>query len=57
LVAKFNTIVYVSCNPSTLTDNLNELCKTHSVKSGALFDQFPFTEHIESGVILVRKSD
>lgn len=55
LVAKFERIIYVSCNPETLRDNLTVLCKTHDIQQLALFDQFPFTHHIESGVLLVRK--
>ena len=29
--------------------------KTHTVERAALFDQFPFTHHIESGVYLKKK--
>ena len=52
LVARFNTIIYVSCNPITLKENLLELRKTHSIVHFAVFDQFPYTDHIECGVIL-----
>ena len=55
LVAQFNRIIYVSCNPETLHDNLVFLSQTHTVQAAALFDQFPFTQHIESGVMLQRK--
>lgn len=57
LISKFDTIIYVSCNPITLADNLRTLSLTHRVAKAALFDQFPFTEHIESGVILQRLSN
>ena len=30
------------------------LKKTHKIKKAAMFDQFPYTDHIESGVILER---
>ncbi len=56
LMQRFDNIIYISCNPLTLADNLNELSKTHQIKRAALFDQFPFTEHIESGVYLERRS-
>lgn len=56
LVSRFNTIIYVSCNQSTLSDNLSELSKTHDLSEAALFDQFPFTEHVEAGVILTRRN-
>ena len=55
LVSEFNTIIYISCNPITLRDNLEILCKTHEIKRFAVFDQFPYTNHVESGVLLVRK--
>lgn len=54
LVAEFENIVYISCNPATLANNVEKLNKTHSVINAALFDQFPFTEHIETGLILRR---
>lgn len=55
LVSRFNTIIYISCNPHTLADNLKELTKTHNIDDMALFDQFPYTHHIETGVVLSRK--
>ncbi|MDC0173190.1 tRNA (uridine(54)-C5)-methyltransferase TrmA [Gammaproteobacteria bacterium] len=55
LVARFDKILYVSCNPTTLINNLSELCKTHDIVKVAAFDQFPWTEHLETGVFLVRK--
>lgn len=55
LVQRYERILYISCNPNTLVENLQQLCQTHRIKRAALFDQFPFTDHIESGVWLVRK--
>jgi tRNA (uracil-5-)-methyltransferase len=55
LITQFKQIVYISCNPETLKDNLTELTKTHQIDRMALFDQFPYTHHIETGVILTRK--
>ncbi|MDR1614384.1 MAG: tRNA (uridine(54)-C5)-methyltransferase TrmA [Campylobacteraceae bacterium] len=51
-VKKFQYIVYISCSPKTLERDLRELIKTHKIAHFALFDQFPYTQHIESGVIL-----
>jgi tRNA (uracil-5-)-methyltransferase len=51
-VSQFNDIIYISCNPVTLEQNLQQLSKTHEIKAFALFDQFPYTHHIESGVWL-----
>ncbi len=54
LVSRFKQIVYISCNPHTLHENLIELTKTHKIEKFALFDQFPYTDHIECGVFLMR---
>jgi tRNA (uracil-5-)-methyltransferase len=54
-VSRFERIVYISCNPDTLKENLAELVKTHNIEKFALFDQFPYTHHVETGVILSRK--
>jgi len=55
LVKNFEQIIYVSCNPETLHRDLEELTKTHEIVNFALFDQFSYTHHIESGVILKKK--
>ena len=52
LVSRYEKIVYISCNPHTLIENLNTLSKTHKISRFALFDQFPYTEHMECGVLL-----
>jgi tRNA (uracil-5-)-methyltransferase len=52
MAAGFEAIIYISCNPLTLTQNLQTLCKTHQIRAFALFDQFPYTEHMECGVFL-----
>jgi tRNA (uracil-5-)-methyltransferase len=52
LIAGIDNIIYISCNPETLARDLSELSKTHSVERAAIFDQFPYTEHVESGVWL-----
>jgi tRNA (uracil-5-)-methyltransferase len=55
MVCRFDRILYVSCNPDTLRKNLQHICQTHAIKKFALFDQFPYTHHIECGVILEKK--
>uniref|UniRef100_A0A486XMI3 tRNA/tmRNA (uracil-C(5))-methyltransferase n=1 Tax=Rheinheimera sp. BAL341 TaxID=1708203 RepID=A0A486XMI3_9GAMM len=55
LVSRFNDIIYISCNPQTLAENLQQLCKTHDIVRLAVFDQFPYTHHIESGVWLRKR--
>lgn len=54
-VSRFENIIYISCNPHTLKDNLQLLHQTHRVERMALFDQFPYTEHRECGVILRKR--
>lgn len=54
LVQSYERILYISCNPNTLIDNLATLAETHSIKRIALFDQFPYTDHMECGVLLER---
>ncbi|MCH4562685.1 tRNA (uridine(54)-C5)-methyltransferase TrmA [Halomonas sp. EGI 63088] len=49
-------IVYISCNPDTLADNLATLTRTHDIRRFALFDQFPWTHHCECGVLLERRA-
>ena len=56
LVCRFDNILYISCNPETLANNLSQITKTHSIESVAVFDQFPWTDHLESGVLLRRKN-
>lgn len=55
MIQQFDKIIYISCNPLTLADNLQQLVRTHAIKRSALFDQFPFTEHIESGIYLEKR--
>ncbi len=55
LVQRFDHIVYISCNPLTLQENLKTLTQTHVIQEWALFDQFPYTDHIETGVLLSRR--
>lgn len=55
MVQAYERILYISCNPETLAENLQQLSQTHRIEKAALFDQFPYTHHIESGVWLIRK--
>lgn len=54
-ISQFETIIYISCNPQTLKKDLEFLKDKFEVVDFALFDQFPHTEHIESGIILNQK--
>ncbi|PWQ99542.1 tRNA (uridine(54)-C5)-methyltransferase TrmA [Leucothrix arctica] len=52
MVKEYDNILYFSCNPDTLNENLVSLLKTHKVSKFALFDQFPYTHHAECGIYL-----
>ncbi len=54
-LSEYERIVYISCNPETLAENLETLTRTHEMRRFALFDQFPWTHHCECGVLLVRR--
>jgi len=54
LAQNFEQIIYISCNPQTLHRDLETLTKTHTIEKFALFDQFAYSNHIESGAILKR---
>ena len=53
-ISHFDEIIYISCGFESLKRDLDILKKTHEIKKAAMFDQFPYTDHIESGVILER---
>ena len=55
-IKNFRNLIYISCNPQTLFENLRSLCATHEVRRFAIFDQFAHTSHIECGVLLRRRS-
>ncbi|MBS1157852.1 MAG: trmA [Proteobacteria bacterium] len=55
LAAGFENILYISCNPESLQENVAALLTTHEIAAAALFDQFPYTHHLESGLLLKRR--
>ncbi len=55
-ISKFENIIYISCNPITLKRDLEFLIKEFDIVDFAVFDQFVHTNHIESGIILNKKS-
>jgi len=56
LVQRFANILYISCNPETFHRDLEILTQTHIIQKMAIFDQFPYTHHLEMGVILISKN-
>jgi tRNA (uracil-5-)-methyltransferase len=55
LTQRFDTIVYISCNPETLARDIATWQDTHELTRAAVFDQFPYTHHVEVGAVLQRK--
>jgi tRNA (uracil-5-)-methyltransferase len=55
MAGAFNNIIYISCNPQSLATNLASLCQSHRIAHLAMFDQFPYTDHMECGVVLRRR--
>lgn len=53
--ANYDRVIYISCGPESLASDLKYLTKTHKIEKLAFFDQFPYTDHLESGVLLVRR--
>ena len=52
LIVRYQTIVYFSCNQVSLMRNLSEILSTHTIAAVAIFDQFPWTDHLEIGLVL-----
>lgn len=57
LTKGFKNILYISCNPLTLLDNMADICGTHTITSVGFFDQFPYTKHLECGVYFTQRKD
>ena len=55
LARGFDRVLYISCNPQTLRDNVMALQDTHQISAAAAFDQFPYTHHLEAGLLLTRR--
>lgn len=49
------TVVYVSCNPSTLGENLKKLLEKYGIEEALGLDMFPHTPHVEAIVKLKLK--
>ena len=54
LAGRFERVLYISCNPHTQVRDLEQMGKTHKLKALAMFDQFPYTDHMECGALLER---
>ena len=49
-----NKIVYISCNPDTQARDLKLLKRNYKAKEIQPFDMMPFTDHIETVVLLTK---
>lgn len=49
---RFDDLIYISCNPQTLKRDLEELSDSFEIEQMAVFDQFPYTPHLEMGAVL-----
>ena len=49
-------IVYVSCNPATLARDLKTLLPAYSIQKINIYDMFPQTIHVETLVVLSKKT-
>ena len=52
LIQKYENIIYISCDKTTLKRDLQTLTKRYKIERFAIFDQFAYTKHIECGVFL-----
>ncbi len=55
-IERFDKIIYISCNIETLIEDLEILSKSHDVAKAAAFDQFPWTNHLESALFLQKRT-
>ncbi len=56
LMSSIKKILYLSCNPATLSRDLKILGRLYTINSLCLFDFFPHTPHIETLAVLERKT-
>lgn len=54
--SRIRTVIYVSCNPATLAKDLKVLQKEYTILKIQPFDMFSQTPHVETAVLLQRKS-
>ena len=53
--SKAPRILYVSCDPATLTRDLKTICRTYDIESVRWFNMFPRTARFETLVVLRKK--
>lgn len=55
LLRDFERVLYISCNPETLKRDYESAKEEFKIERFAMFDQFPYTNHVECGLYLRRK--
>ncbi|KAJ1449618.1 hypothetical protein M885DRAFT_448966, partial [Pelagophyceae sp. CCMP2097] len=55
LLDAYEDVLYVSCNPTALRNDLEKLAETHDIAAFCALDAFPSTPHLECLVHLVRR--
>ena len=55
LKTKFEKVVYVSCNPTTLARDVKLLSDAYDVKTVQPVDMFPHSHHVETVTLLTLK--
>ena len=55
--SRAKTVVYMSCEPTTLARDLKILKKEFEIKTVETYDMFPYTNHIETLVCLQRRGE
>jgi tRNA (uracil-5-)-methyltransferase len=55
LLKEFERVLYISCNPETLKRDYESAKEEFKIERFAMFDQFPYTHHVECGLYLRRK--
>lgn len=53
--ARYDHVIYISCGPESLAEDLRYLTQTHKIQKIAFFDQFPYTPHLETIVLLSKR--
>ena len=48
-------IIYISCNPESLRNDLRYLSRFYTIKKIQPVDMFPYTQHVECVVLMIKK--
>jgi len=57
VVSKIDNIIYISCSQESMIRDLKILLNDYEISDFAIFDQFPYTNHIETIIKLKRRGD